>query len=55
MEKTSTAVAGIDTAKDKLDVAIHGQAKHWRVENTLRGWRRLRAARRRTVGWVSEA
>jgi transposase len=43
MEKTSTAVAGIDTAKDKLDVAIHGQAKHWRVENTLRGWRRLRS------------
>lgn len=43
MAKTNTAVAGIDTAKDKLDVAIHGQAKHWRVENTLRGWKRLRS------------
>ncbi len=42
MTKTSTAVAGIDTAKDKLAVAIHGQAAHWRVENTLQGWRRLR-------------
>src|SRR5262249_44835134 len=37
MTKTSTAVAGIDTAKDKLDIAIHGQASHWQVENTLRG------------------
>lgn len=37
------AVAGIDTAKDKLDVAICGQASHWRVENTLRGWKRLRS------------
>jgi transposase len=41
MAKTSTAVAGIDTAKDKLDVAVHGQAAHWQVENTLQGWRRL--------------
>jgi transposase len=43
MTKTSTAVAGIDTAKDKLDIAIHGQASHWRVENTLQGWKRLRS------------
>jgi transposase len=41
MAKTSTAVAGIDTAKDTLDVAVHCQAAHWRVENTLQGWRRL--------------
>lgn len=41
MEKTSTVVAGIDTAKDNLDVALPGQ--HWRVENTLRGWKRLRS------------
>ena len=41
MTKTSTAVAGIDTAKDKLDVAIHGQPSHWRVENALPGWKRL--------------
>jgi transposase len=43
MEKHSTVVAGIDTAKDKLDVAVHGQAGHWRVENTLQGWKRLRS------------
>jgi transposase len=43
MTKISTAVAGIDTAKDKLDVAVHGQAAHWQVENTLRGWRLLRS------------
>jgi transposase len=43
MMKTSIAVAGIDTAKDKLDIAICGQASHWRVENTLRGWKRLRS------------
>jgi transposase len=36
------AVAGIDTAKEKLDVAIHGRADRWQVENTLCGWRRLR-------------
>lgn len=41
MMKTSTAVAGIDTAKDKLDIAVQGQASHWRVENTLRGWKQL--------------
>jgi len=43
MTKTSTAVAGIDTAKDKLDVALYGQASHWCVENNLRGWKRLRS------------
>jgi transposase len=43
MTNISTAVAGIDTAKDKLDVAIHCQALHWQVENTLQGWRRLAA------------
>ena len=41
MTKISTAVAGIDTAKDKLDVAVHGQVLRWRVEKTARGWRRL--------------
>ncbi len=41
MTKTSTAVAGIDTAKDKLDVAIDGQPSHWRVENAPPGWKRL--------------
>ncbi len=43
MTQTSMVMAGIDTAKDKLDVALHGQAEHWQVENTLRGWRRLRS------------
>jgi len=43
MTKTSTMVAGIDTAKDKLDIAIDGEALHWQVENTLGGWRRLYA------------
>ena len=42
MTKISMAVAGIDTAKDKLDVAVHAQAARWQVENTLQGWRRLR-------------
>lgn len=43
MTKTSMAVAGIDTAKDKLDIAICGQTSHWCVENNLRGWKRLRS------------
>lgn len=43
MTKTSTVVAGIDTAKDKLDVAIHCQTLHWQVENASVGWRRLAA------------
>jgi transposase len=43
MTNITTTVAGIDTAKDKLDVAVHGRAEHWQVENTLRGWRRLRS------------
>jgi transposase len=41
MTKTTTVVAGIDTAKGKLDIAIHCQTLHWQVENTLSGWRGL--------------
>jgi len=41
MTKISTGVAGIDTAKDKLDIAVHGQTRRWQVENTLRGWKHL--------------
>lgn len=41
MMEISTAVAGIDTAKDKLDIAIHGRTQRWQVENGSRGWRRL--------------
>jgi len=43
MTKTSMVVAGIDTAKDKLDIALYGQARHWCVENNLQGWKRLRS------------
>jgi transposase len=43
MTKTSTGTAGIDTAKNKLDVAVHDQALHWQVENAVTGWRRLAA------------
>lgn len=37
-------IAGIDTSKAKLDVAIHGGAEHWQVTNTPVGWRQLAAA-----------
>ncbi len=36
-----TLAAGIDTAKAKLDVAIHGQPTHFTVANRPPGWRRL--------------
>jgi transposase len=41
MTEISTTTAGIDTAKAKLDVAVHGQVLRWQVENTARGWKRL--------------
>ena len=44
MRETITKTAGIDTSKAKLDVALHGEAVHWRLENTLPGWQRLLAA-----------
>lgn len=43
MDKINTLTAGIDTAKAKLDVAVHGGARCWQVENGLPGWRRLAA------------
>lgn len=43
MTKISTT-AGIDTSKAKLDVAVHGRAERWQVDNTPDGWRRLAAA-----------
>lgn len=43
MTETITRVAGIDTAKDKLDIAVHGETGHWRFENAKQGWRRLQA------------
>jgi transposase len=37
----STTTAGIDTAKNKLDIAVHGLAERWQVANSVSGWRRL--------------
>jgi transposase len=41
MTKSTMLTAGIDTAKDKLDIAIHGQPNTWTVTNSLPGWKRL--------------
>lgn len=41
MTDGSTSCAGIDTAKDKLDVAVHGHALRLVVENRKPGWSRL--------------
>jgi transposase len=43
MTNTSIATAGIDTAKDKLDIAVPGVATPWQVANTSIGWQRLAA------------
>ena len=43
MTETIARVAGIDTAKAKLDIAVHGQDERWQVENAKPGWRRLQA------------
>lgn len=39
--KTVRIVAGIDTSKAKLDIAVHDRSECWQVENSLAGWRRL--------------
>jgi len=41
MTKLSTLTAGIDTSKDKLDVAVHGTATRLTVENCKAGWQSL--------------
>ena len=41
MSNHSTRAAGIDIAKDKLDLAIHGLPIRLTVENRRPGWRRL--------------
>jgi transposase len=41
MSDNSTRAAGIDTAKAKLDIAIHGTGAHFTVANDRPGWRRL--------------
>jgi transposase len=43
MTETNTLVAGIDAAKAKLDVAVHGRTLRWQVDNELAGWQRLAA------------
>jgi transposase len=41
---THTSItAGIDTSKAKLDIAIHGRAGHWQIDNDPKGWRSLAA------------
>lgn len=41
MAQTNTTTAGIDTSKNKLDVAVHGNNACWQVANALPGWRML--------------
>src|SRR5262245_56260822 len=43
MSETIITTAGIDTAKDKLDIAIHGSREHWQVANDRLGWQELAA------------
>lgn len=44
MNNTTTLAAGIDTAKDKLDIAVHGQTTQMTVANTPAGYKQLAAA-----------
>ena len=41
MTQTSMRTAGIDTSKNKLDIAVHGLSQRWQVANTPAGWRKL--------------
>ena len=41
MTQSSTPAAGIDTSKEKLDIAVHGQSGRWEIANDLPGWRKL--------------
>jgi transposase len=43
MVKNITRTAGIDTGKDRLDVAIHGGGDPFTVDNTPAGWQSLTA------------
>jgi transposase len=43
MTKSTILTAGIDTAKDKLDIAIHGQSRVFTVDNGPAGWQSLAA------------
>ncbi len=41
MTELNTAVAGIDTSKATLDIAVHEAPESWQVPNTADGWRQL--------------
>lgn len=41
MAQISTTTAGIDTSKNKLDIAVHGRSERWQFANTTPGWRML--------------
>jgi transposase len=41
MTNSTTLTAGIDTGKEKLDVAVHGQNGTFAVANNLAGWKKL--------------
>jgi len=41
MADNTIITAGIDTSKDKLDIAIHGQASGLIVQNQTAGWKKL--------------
>jgi transposase len=43
MTDITTITAGIDTSKDKLDVAVHGLTVRFTVQNQLAGWKQLAA------------
>src|SRR3954469_6658638 len=49
MKMTQISItAGVDTSKAKTDVAGHGRAGRWRVENDAAGWRRLASTLRKS-------
>ena len=43
MESIITLCAGIDTAEDKLDIAVHGSKSRPQVDNSGAGFKRLLA------------
>ena len=48
MGEVNTVTAGIDTATDQLDVAVHGRAGAFTVANNAAGWKTLAAELSRT-------
>ncbi|HET6322565.1 MAG TPA: IS110 family transposase [Hyphomicrobium sp.] len=53
MSKTSTTAAGIDIAKEHLDIAVHGCGQNWRVANAPEGFADLvRLMRAHQVGRI---